>query len=336
MARYRLLTVALSLMLSVNAQPAETNASAAMEYSRGPAGDADHLSFAVVNGVKLAYRVEGSGVSVIFVHGEGYSHELWTEQIDAFSKRYQVVSYDRRGHGQSDDPVSGYSETAHAEDLNALMKHLGIRKAHFVVNSRGGAIIIQFLKLHGEKVLSITFADATIPLAPISDQSAFKPVIPHLKGPPPTLEEALEGREHAKQSPFTRVAQSRPETRAILDRMLDQYSPRAAMDPQRLDMSSPTHIGPWNDDDFPDMSKIYQPMLLLVAELSDVFFKDGAHEAHRLWPNSRFQQIPAVDHLSMLEDPETFNRVVLGFLDDVDAQIAGRERWSAKASDGGS
>jgi len=320
----------LALTVSMNAFPETARSAAESGYSRGPAGDADRLSFAVVNGVRLAYRVEGSGVPVVFVHGEGYSHELWTEQVEAFSQRYQFVSYDRRGHGLSEDPVTGYSETAHAEDLNALMTFLGIREAHFVANSRGGSIIIQFLKLHREKVHSITFADATIPLAPISDASAFKPVIPHLKGPPPTLGQALEGREHAKHSPFTRVAQSRPETRAVLERMLDQYSPRVAMDPQRLDMSSPTHIGPWNDRDFPDMAKIYQPMLLIVAELSDVFFKDGAAEAHRLWPNSRLLQIPKVDHLLMLENPDEFNRVVLEFLADVDARIAGRERWAEK------
>ena len=336
MTRYRSVTIIAcmcSLMLSMSAHPASTQSVNDMGYSRGPAGDANQLSFVLVNGVKLAYRVQGSGLAVVFVHGEGYSHEEWTEQIDAFSHRYQVVSYDRRGHGLSDDPVTGYSETAHAEDLNALLQYLGIREAHFVVSSRGGAIIIQFLKLHGEKVRSITFADATIPLVPISDKSAFKPVIPHLKGPPPTLQQALEGRENAKKSPFTRVAQSRPETRTILGRMLDQYSPRVVMDPQRLDMSSPTHIGPWNDRDFPDMSKIHQPIFLIVAELSDIFFKDGAAEADRLWPNTRLLQIPAVDHLFMLEDPQTFNRVVLDFLAEVDGQIAGRERRSA-GSDG--
>lgn len=269
---------------------------------------------------------------MIFVHGEGYSHELWTEQIQAFSQRYLFISYDRRGHGQSEDPLTGYSETAHAEDLNALMKHLGIRQAHFVVNSRGGSIIIQFLNLFGEKVRSITFADATIPLAPISDESAFKPVIPRLYGPPPSLGEALRGREGAKKSPFTKVAQSRPEIAAILNRMSDQYSPRVAMNPQRSDMAAAMHIGPWNLYDFPDMSKMHQPILLIVAELSDVFFKDGAREAHRLWPVSRYQMMPGVDHLLMLEAPEEFNRLVLDFIIDVDEKIAGRERWSARVS----
>jgi pimeloyl-ACP methyl ester carboxylesterase len=320
-----------TLFCSLNAQAALELPVEKSGYSRGLAADADRLTFVQVNGVKLAYRLEGAGIPIIFVHGEGYSHELWTEQVEAFRSQYLFISYDRRGHGQSEDPVTGYSETAHAEDLNALMKHLGIRDAHFVVNSRGGAIIIQFLKLFGEKVRSITFADATIPLAPISEGSAFYSVVPRLKGPPPSLEQALQGREGAKKSSFTKVAQSRPETRAILDRMVDQYSPRVAMNPQRSDMSAAIHIGPWNLRDFPDMAKISQPMLLIVAELGDVFFIDGATEAHKLWPNSRFHLFQDVDHLLMLEAPTEFNRLVLEFIADAEQQIAGREKWSVKS-----
>ena len=293
-------------------------------YDRGRAGDQDRLSFAHVNGVRLAYRFAGSGSPVIFVHGEGYSHELWNEQLDAFSERHLFLSYDRRGHGQSDDPLTGYSETAHAEDLAALMRHLGIENAHFVVNSRGGSIILRFLKLFEPRVLSITFADATIPLVAIPNESAFKPVVPRLKGPPPTLQEALEGREGAKKSSFTRVAQSRPETRAVLDRMLDQYSPRVAMNPQRSDMAAPMHIGPWNRRDFPEMSRMHQPILLLVADSTDVFFIEGANAAHRLWPDTRLHRIPGTDHLLMLEDPRVFNRIVLEFIEEVETINAER------------
>lgn len=296
-------------------------------YTRAVAGDVEHLQFVTVNGVKLAYRLEGAGFPVFFIHGEGYSHELWTEQIEAFSSKYLFVSYDRRGHGMSDDPITGYSETAHAEDLNALLEHFGIREAHFVANSRGGAIILQFLKLYPQKVRSITFADATIALAPITEKSAFRNAPKALNGPPPTLEQALAAREAATRSPFTKVAQSRPHLAQIQRRMAAQFSPRVAMNPQRSDSGSAMHIGPWNSRDFPDMSKMNQPMLVLVGELTDVFFIEGAKEAHRLWPNTRFRMIPGTDHLLMLEDPDTFNRLVLDFLAEVDAQVAGRNEW---------
>jgi pimeloyl-ACP methyl ester carboxylesterase len=293
------------------------------ESYRGPAGDPEHLRFVQVNGVHLAYRIEGAGIPVVFVHGEGYSHELWSRQIDDFRARYQFISYDRRGHGQSEDPLTGYSPITHAEDLNGLIDHFGIRQAHFVVNSRGGAVIMQLLRIYPEKIRSITFADATISLAKISE--AFAPVVKRLKGPPLTLEEALEAREKGKLSSFTKVAQSRKDTRAILHRMADQYSPRTAMNPQRSDSSSAMDIGPYNLRDFPDMTRIHQPILLIVGELTDNFFIEGAKKAHTLWPNTRYHMIPETDHLLMLERPDQFNQLVLNFLAQVDARLKTRE-----------
>ncbi len=323
-----LLLAALSANPAVAAEgvvPSESGALQARAAAfRGPAANSEKLIFVTVNGVRLAYRMEGAGIPVVFVHGEGYSHELWTEQVEAFSAGHLFISYDRRGHGSSEDPITGYSETAHAHDLNGLLMHLGIRDAHFVVNSRGGSIIIQFLKLYEDKVRSITFADATIPLVPISEQSAFYRVVPYLFGPPPDLEQAAKGREGATKSSFTRVAQSRPEVLAVLQRMSQQYSPLVSMNPQRSDMSAPIHIGPWNDHDFPDMSRMATPIYLLVAELSDVFFHEGAAEAHRLWPSTRLETLPGTDHLLMLEDPESFNRKVLAFIEEADQVIAGR------------
>lgn len=318
---------ALTLVALLGAVPAALPAAQSPGYTRPAAADVDQLQFVQVNGVKLAYRLAGNGTPVFFVHGEGYSHELWTKQMEAFSKDHLVVSYDRRGHGMSDDPITGYSETAHAEDLNALLMHFGIREAHFVANSRGGAIIVQFLKLYPQKVRSITFADATIALAPITKDSAFFNAPKAMAGPPSTLQQALAGRENAKKSSFTKVAQARPELAAIQARMADQFSPRVSMDPQRSDSASPMHIGPWNNRDFPDMSQMHQPMLLLVGELTDVFFIEGAKEAHRLWPNTRYHMVPGTDHMLMLEDPDTFNRLVLAFLTEIDAQVAGREKW---------
>lgn len=319
---------------TANDVPTKTDKLKALAASyRGPTADAEQLIFVTVNGVRLAYRLEGSGIPIVFVHGEGYSHELWTEQIDAFSAKHMFISYDRRGHGSSEDPITGYSETAHANDLNALLLHLGIRNAHFVVNSRGGSIIIQFLKMYRNKVRSITFADATIPLVAISEKSAFYNVIPHLFGPPPGLEQAANGREGATRSSFTRVAQSRPEVLTVLQRMSLQYSPLVSMDPQRSDMSDAIHIGPWNDHDFPDMSRMSQPILLIVAELSDVFFHEGAEAAHRLWPNTRLEIMPGTDHLLMLEEPELFNQMVLAFISEADQIIA--ERRNAARLDPG-
>lgn len=313
------------VLLAVLCAPGVSAQSSSSDDPRGPAGDAQHLLYVQVNGVKLAYRVEGSGFPVIFVHGEGYSHELWTRQIEDFKKHYLFISYDRRGHGQSEAPFTGYNPIAHAEDLNALANFLGIREAHFVVNSRGGAVIQQFLRLHPEKVRSVIFADATISLAGLSE--TFRNVTDKNLEGPPSLEQALERRAGAARSSFTRVAQADPEVRAILERMVNQYSTRNYRNPQRSDITSPMDIGPWNSYDHPDMSKLSMPILLVVGELTDSFFIEGAKEAHRLWPNTQYEMIPGADHLLALEKPEIFNRLALDFLQKVDAQVEARKKW---------
>lgn len=71
------MTLLLSLHNLPAAEPPEEGS-----YPRALAGDQELLSYAHLNGVKLAYRLEGAGVPVIFVHGEGYSHKLWNEQLE--------------------------------------------------------------------------------------------------------------------------------------------------------------------------------------------------------------------------------------------------------------
>jgi len=298
----------------------------AVDDPRGTAGDMGQLHYAQVNGVRIAFRIEGSGIPVVFVHGESCSHELWEQQITAISGKYLFLSYDRRGHGQSEAPVQGYSTVAHAEDLNALLEYLGISDAHFVVHSRGGVVMLQFLRLYPQKVRSITFAEATVPLTELTP--FFKAEIDQRRNERrPTPAEALANRDGAKSGAdlFTRIAHETPKVREVMDRMTDQYSLRVIMDPQRSDFTGAANIGPWNRRDFPDMSRISQPIMFVVAAQSDPLFDDEAKEAHRLWPNTRYYRMEGVDHLLMLEQPEKFNALLLRFLDEVDTQAAARD-----------
>lgn len=289
---------------------------------RGPAGDAQYLDYAQVNGVRLAYRIHGSGTPLVFVHGEGYSHEVWSEQIEAVGANHLFLSYDRRGHGSSEAPVTGYSVIAHAEDLHALLTHLGIREAHFVVHSRGGAIITQFIRLYPQCIRSVIFADATILLVDLSE--VFSKSVQQRRSVVVTRHEALQRREAAKSSSFTRIAQSMPKVRPVLYRMVDQYSLRNSMHALHDDFTAPINVGPWNDREFPDMTRFGRPMLLIVGAQTDPFFINGARAARERWPNTRYQEIEATDHLLMLESPGKFNELLLEFVDAVDARAPDR------------
>ena len=76
--------------------------------------------------IDLYYEIIGQGDPIIFIHGLGSSTRDWEEQIEYFSKRYQVVVFDVRGHGKSDKPAGPYSIPLFARDTAELIKSLDI------------------------------------------------------------------------------------------------------------------------------------------------------------------------------------------------------------------
>lgn len=282
----------------------------------------DHalLEYAQVNGVRLAYRLAGNGVPVVFIHGESHSHELWSEQFVAVSGSHTAVIYDRRGHGASEAPFTGYSPLAHMQDLSALMRFLGIADAHFVVGSRGGAIVLQLLRLNPRAVRSVVFADATIPLVPLSP--AFAAAVQRYGRPSTSEAEAALEREARKQAPFYKIARTVPRVFAVLSRMIDQYSLRVSTNPRRgLDLTSPMDIGPWTAADFPDMSELGKPVLIVVGAETDPLFLTAAERAASVWPGVRYVIVPGADHMLPLEVPERFNPLILEFFAAADAAL---------------
>lgn len=160
-----------------------------------------------------------------------FTHELWAKQVEVLSRKYRVITYDRRGHGQSEAPKTGYSPVDHAKDLEGLLDQLGVSRAHFVAHSRGGPILLQLLRLNPERVRSLTFVDASIPLVALPDGK--KAAIERIRKGTSSLEDALRQREAAKTRFFLKVAQSDPATRQILNRMVDAYSPNVILEPRK-------------------------------------------------------------------------------------------------------
>jgi 3-oxoadipate enol-lactonase len=281
-------------------------------------GGSGTMDYTVVNGVRLAFRVVGSGVPVVFIHGESHSHEVWREQIDAVSARHTAVVYDRRGHGQSEAPFTGYSPIAHMHDLQGLMRFLGLSDAHFVVSSRGGAIVLQLLRVEPRLVRSVVFADATIPIVPLSP--AFAAAVERYRRPAASRAEAARERAARKQAPFYKVARTVPRVADVMSRMIDQHSLRIAMNPRRgSDLTSAMDIGPWNSSDFPDMVKLGTPVLIVVGAETDPLFLTAAEQAAAAWPAARRVVVPGVDHLLPLEAPDTFNPLITEFFAAADA-----------------
>ena len=93
------------------------------------------------NGVRIHYEERGSGTAMVWAHGLGGIWQEWEGVMNFFQDRYRVVAYDARGHGQSDKPhgVSDYGLRM-ADDVVAVMDHIGIDHAHYFGYSMGARV----------------------------------------------------------------------------------------------------------------------------------------------------------------------------------------------------
>lgn len=96
-----------------------------------------------VNDINLYYQVSGSGAPLVFIHGLGSSARDWELQVAEFSQTFQVITFDLRGHGQSDKPAGPYTMPLFASDTAGLLIALGVESANIVGLSLGGGVAFQ-------------------------------------------------------------------------------------------------------------------------------------------------------------------------------------------------
>ncbi len=118
-------------------------------------------SFFDSDGVKIHYVVEGKGEPLLVIHAFTRSIQQSFGVIKAFSKNFQVIALDNRGHGQSEKPhdPDAYGMNM-IEDSIRLLDHLKIKKAHVFGYSMGGGIAIGIVGFHPERVLSAVVGGA--------------------------------------------------------------------------------------------------------------------------------------------------------------------------------
>ncbi|MET9488528.1 alpha/beta hydrolase [Nocardia sp. NPDC006630] len=121
--------------------------------------------FSAPDGTELFYRDYGSGSPVVFVHSMLMSSDMWQHQMLHLAARgHRAVAYDRRGHGRSDDPGTGYEFDTLADDLAALLDRLELTGVTLVGHSMGGGEVIRYLARHGsDRIARIALVGATAP-----------------------------------------------------------------------------------------------------------------------------------------------------------------------------
>lgn len=105
--------------------------------------------------IKLAYSDYGSGQPVILIHGWPLNRIMWEYQVDALvNSGYRVISYDRRGFGQSSKPWNGYDYDSLAKDLKDIIETLKLEDVILVGFSMGGGEVARFIGNYGTASLA--------------------------------------------------------------------------------------------------------------------------------------------------------------------------------------
>ncbi|WP_438433738.1 alpha/beta fold hydrolase [Gorillibacterium sp. sgz500922] len=115
--------------------------------------------------IELHYEQFGAGDPIVLIHGWPLSGRSWEKQVPALVEAgYRVITYDRRGFGQSSQPWSGYEYDTLAADLHELIRQLDLTKVTLVGFSMGGGEVARYIATYGtERIAKAVFAGAVPP-----------------------------------------------------------------------------------------------------------------------------------------------------------------------------
>lgn len=105
--------------------------------------------FTVDTDIELHYLDRGEGDAIVFIPGLSYSGEIFTHQIEHFSKTHRVIAVDPRGQGLSTKTVHGNDYVTHGTDLIKLTQGLGLKNIVLVGWSTGNLEVWSYLKQNG-------------------------------------------------------------------------------------------------------------------------------------------------------------------------------------------
>jgi non-heme chloroperoxidase len=114
--------------------------------------------------IELYYEDHGSGSPIVLIHGYPLSGASWEKQVPVLlAAGHRVITYDRRGFGNSSQPAAGYNYDTFAEDLHKLVTHLQLKDFALVGFSMGGGEVARYLGKYGSKGVSKAVIIAGVP-----------------------------------------------------------------------------------------------------------------------------------------------------------------------------
>ena len=277
------------------------------------------------DGVNLYYEETGSGAPIIFVHEFAGDYRTWEPQVRYFSRRYRCITYNARGYPPSDVPadVERYSQQRARDDIRSVLDALGIQRAHVVGNSMGGFALLHFGIAHSDRALSCVVAGCGYGAHPAQyaqfqaqsralaktmiDEGMAKVAATYGHGPARLQLQAKDPRAFAE---FIRNF-SEHSAQGSANTMLGYQARR----PSLYDLTV-------------DMARIDAPVLIVAGDEDDPTLEPSLL-MKRTIPGAALAVLPASGHMTNLEEPALFNRLLENFFHQVESG-----RWPRRAVKG--
>ncbi len=245
-----------------------------------------------VGGLKVFYEREGEGFPVYLLHGALLTHSVWRPQFEALRGRYMAIAPDLPGHGGSDPLPGEPSIKGYAEVVAGMMEALGTEEAAVVGHSMGGAVALQLTLDHPEKVRSLVLANtgAKLGVSPL----LLEMLRENFRGALEVGWKSMLGRKGRKREELEglrrEVEGTRPEVGVWDFEACNAFDCRSRL----AEIKKPTLIVGGNED-----------------VLTPVWYHEYLHQHIA---GSSLVILREVGHLSMAEDPPSFNSALLDFL----------------------
>ncbi|MBS0409575.1 MAG: alpha/beta fold hydrolase [Proteobacteria bacterium] len=248
------------------------------------------------DGVNIYYEVHGQGTPILLSHGFSATSQMWRGQVAALSKGHKLITWDMRGHGQSDYPedAAAYSEAATVADMAAILDAVGEKSAIIGGLSLGGYMSLAFHLAHPHRTRALLIIDTGPGYKKDEPREGWNA-------------NALRTAERYEKDGLARLAAGSAEMRTASHRSAEGLA-RAARG--MLTQKDARVIN--------SLPEIKVPVLVVVGANDTPFLAASDYMAGKI-PGARKVVIPDAGHSANIDQPEAFNAAVLEFLDTLPA-----------------
>jgi len=250
----------------------------------------------------MHYDDTGVGTPLLLIHGFPHDRSLWQPQLDGMGEDIRVIAPDLRGFGASTEVPDMMTMDAYAADLKELVDELGLQQAVVCGLSMGGYIALAFLANYPEVVHGLILCNTR---SGADDEKGRA-------GRYATAKKARdEGMENIAEGMVPKMiteatATAHPERRAAVKDLMARQRPTAVIAALRGMAARP--------DRTPMLATIKVPTLIITGSKDELILPEESEAMAAAIPESKLVIIPDVAHLSNVEDPDAFNKVVREFV----------------------